>query len=248
MWVPTSAVGNASELTGAAAPPPAEGGRAGGPGGRGGFPGGGLFTDQRYLGQEGAPADARAFSALGSIGVNGFVMQDIEANPLDYDVDEYRARREQVAAWLDTTNADLSRFRELGGRMIIAIGTDDTIASSGEQLNYYRTLLEAMGRDAVDSFARLYVLPQTGHGLSGRAAPIDGDGNATDRATIPSGVDRFALLQDWVENGIAPGKTVVVTGGEGSLPMCSYPEYPRYLGGDALLADSYACAMPASME
>lgn len=245
MWAPAVAVGNAAALTGRAAPGSGDGGAAGG---FGGFPGGGLFSAQRFLGQEGAPADARAFSALGSIGVNGFMMQDVDANPLDYDVDRYRARREQVAAWLDTTNPDMSDFLERGGKMIVAVGTDDTIASSGEQLNYYQTLLDTMGREAVDSFARLYVLPQTGHGLSGRAAPIDGAGNATGRAAIPAGFDRFALLRNWVENGVAPGKTVVVTGDAGSLPMCSYPAYPRYEGGDASSADAYECAMPAIFE
>jgi hypothetical protein len=272
MWAPTTAVGNAAALTGAAARPPAPagagradspgapGGRGGGPGGPGGrgfpgggfpgggFPGGGLFNGQRFLGQEGAPADAPVFTALGSIGVNGFMMQDVAANPLDYSVDKYRARREQVAAWLDTTNPDLRAFRRRGGKMIVAVGTDDTIASSGEQLNYYQSLLDTMGRRAVDSFARLYVLPQTGHGLSGRAAPIDGEGNATDGAAIPAGFDRFALLQDWVENDVAPGKTVVVTGGSRSLPMCSYPQYPRYEGGDLSSADSYRCTTPTSYE
>src|SRR5690606_14625570 len=122
MWAPTTAVGNAAGLTGAAAP--ADSGGAGGRGGfpGGGFPGGGLFSGQRYPGQEGAPDDARMFSALGSIGVNGFIMQDITANPLEYDVEQYRARREQIAAWLDTTNPDLSAFRERGGKMIVAVG------------------------------------------------------------------------------------------------------------------------------
>ena len=231
--------------------------RAGGAGGRGGFPGGGapgggggggLFNGQRYLGQEGASADARPFTALGSIGVNGFMMQDITANPLDYNEEEFRERREQVAAWLDTTDADLDAFRDRGGKMIVAVGTDDTIASSGEQLNYYQTILDEMGRRAVDSFARLYVLPQTGHGLTGRAAAIDGEGKATAQAAIPSGFDRFALLQNWVENGVAPGKSVTLTGATGSLPLCSYPEYPRYQGGDANLAASYSCTQPESYD
>jgi feruloyl esterase len=262
MWAPTSAVGSAATLTGAAAPPPpaapAAGGRAGGPGGRGGFAGGfpggggggggGLFNGQRYRGQEGAGDDARPFTALGSIGVNGFMMQDITANPLDYDIDQHSARREQVAAWLDTTNPDLGPFRASGGKMIVAVGTDDTIASSGEQLNYYQTILDTMGRAAVDSFARLYVLPQTGHGLSGRAAAIDGEGNGTDGRAIPSGLDRFALLQNWVENGVAPGKTEVLTGASGSLPLCSYPEYPHFNGGDLADAASYACTLPAMLE
>ena len=132
--------------------------------------------------------------------------------------------------------------------MIVAVGTDDTIASSGEQLNYYQTLLDTMGRRRLDSFARLFVLPQTGHGLTGSAAPIDGNGNATDRAAIPSTFDRFGLLQDWVENGVAPGKSVVLTGNTGSLPLCSYPEYPRYEGGDAAAAESYSCAMPEAFD
>ena len=128
--------------------------------------------------------------------------------------------------------------------MIVAVGTDDTIASSGEQLNYYQTILDTMGRRLVDSFARLYVLPQTGHGLSGRAAPIDGEGKAVDARAIPSSFDRFAMLQNWVEKGIAPARSQVLTGASGSLPLCSYPEYPRYLGGDASTADAYACTMP----
>ena len=105
-----------------------------------------------------------------------------------------------------------------------------------------------MGRRAVDSFARLYVLPQTGHGLTGRAAAIDGEGKATAQAAIPSGFDRFALLQNWVENGVAPGKSVTLTGATGSLPLCSYPEYPRYQGGDANLAASYSCTQPESYD
>ena len=71
---------------------------------------------------------------------------------------------------------------------------------------------------ALDDFARLWVLPQTGHGLSGRAAAIDGEGNATSQAAIPASLDRFALLQNWVENGVAPGMSEIVRGAAGSLP------------------------------
>lgn len=88
-----------------------------------------------------------------------------------------------------------------------------------EQLDCYESMLEAMGRRAVDSFARLYVLPQTGRGLTG---------------------------SEWVENGTAPGKSVVVTSAARSLPMCSYPTYPRYEGGPAEAAESYVCAAPTT--
>lgn len=233
MWAPTTAV-----VGGAFGPPP-------GPGRRGAPPGG-LFVAQRYRGQEGAAADAPVFSTLGSNGVNGFVMQDLDANPLDYDTAKFRARREQTSAWLDSTDPDLAAFRRRGGKLIVVVGTDDTIAPSGEQLDYYQSMLDTMGRRAVDSFARLYVLPQTGHGLTGNSASIDGNGAAVQPTPIPSSVDRFALLREWVEHGRAPGKSVTVTGSAGSRPMCSYPEYPRYVDGAADAAGSYACAAPSA--
>jgi Tannase and feruloyl esterase len=243
MWAPTTAVGG-----GGFGPPPGAAAPGGGPGfpGRGG--GGGLFFGQRFRGQEGAPADAPVFTVLGSIGVNGFAMQDVDANPLDYDVERYRARSEQLSAWLDTTDPNLRALRGNGGKLIVISGTDDTIAPSGEQLNYYQSVIDRMGRRAVDDFARFYVIPQTGHGLSGRTASIDGAGNSVESTAIPNSLDRFALLQNWVEKGIAPGKSQIVTGAAGSLPLCSYPEYPRYQGGDPSAAASYACTMPASAD
>jgi feruloyl esterase len=52
----------------------------------------------------------------------------------------------------------------------------------------------------------------------------------------------MGLIMDWVENGKAPGKSVTATAGEHSMPMCSYPEYPKYVGGPAGVASSYACS------
>lgn len=242
---PPAAAGPA-RVPGAGAPGAAAPGRGGPPGGMAMAPPGGLFVAQRYRGQEGAAPDAPVFSTLGSIGVNGFVMQDLAANPLDYDTAKYRARREQISPWLDSTNPDLAAFRRSGGKLIVVVGTDDTIAPSGEQLDYYQSLLDAMGRRAVDDFARLYVLPQTGHGLTGNSASIDGNGAAVQPTPIPSSIDRFALLREWVENGKAPDKSEIVTGSSGSRPMCSYPEYPRYTGGAADAAASYVCAAPSS--
>jgi hypothetical protein len=265
MWAPTTAVvGGAfgppppaaargavppggGPPSGAGPPPgPSPFGAGGPPGGMPMAPPGALFVAQRYRGQEGAPPDAPVFSTLGSIGVNGIAMQDLDANPLDFAEARYRARREQISPWLDSTNPNLAAFRRSGGKLVVIVGTDDTIAPSGEQLDYYQSILDVMGRRAVDSFARLYVLPQTGHGLTGNSAPVDGNGAAVQPTAIPNTVDRFALLREWVENGTAPGKSVVVTSTAGSLPMCSYPTYPRYEGGPAEDAGSYVCAAPAT--
>ena len=205
--------------------------------------GSGLLMPARYRDQEGAAPDAPMHSHLGVLGVTGFLMKDLAANPLDYaEGGKYAARRAELSQWLDATNPDLSAFQKRGGKLIVAIGTNDTLASPGAQLDYYQSVLDKMGRSKVDGFARLYVLPQTGHGLTGNNYTTDGDGKQIESKPIPSTWDRFALLVDWVENGKAPTKAVKVTAGAKSLPMCSYPEYPKYLKGPAEAAESYTCS------
>jgi hypothetical protein len=206
--------------------------------------GSGLIMGARFQGQEGAASDAAMHSHLGALGVTGFLMKDLAANPLDYvEGGKWSARRAELSAWLDALNPDLSAFEKRGGKMIVAIGTNDTLASPGSQLDYYQAVLDKMGRSKVDSFGRLYVLPQTGHGLTGNIYGTDGDGKQIESKPIPNTFDRFALLVDWVENGKAPGKSITVTAGARSLPMCSYPEYPKYRKGPAESAESYICSV-----
>ena len=203
--------------------------------------GSGLISTTRFRGQEGGPADAPIHSHLGVLGVTGFIMRDLAANPLDFTEAAFAARRRQLSEWLDATDPDLSQFADRGGRMIVTIGTDDTLASPGAQLDYYESLLGAMGRDKVDRFARLFVIPQANHGLMGRNYAVDGQGRTIPVAPIPNTYDRFAVLTDWVERGVAP-KSLVVRAGEKSLPLCSYPTYPKYVSGPAAEASSYVCS------
>jgi hypothetical protein len=205
--------------------------------------GSGLISPARYRGQEGAATDAAAHSHLGILGVTGFLMKDLNANPLDYvEGGPLNARRQAISAILDSTNPDLGPFYKRGGKLIVAIGTNDTLASPGAQLDYYQSVIDKMGQPTVDAFARLFVLPQADHGLSARNYTADGDGKAIPAAPVPSAFDRVALLTDWVENNKAPGRQVVVTAGERSRPMCSYPEFPKYVSGPPELAASYTCA------
>jgi feruloyl esterase len=205
--------------------------------------GSGLIADSRFRGQEGAAADAPMHSHLGVLGVTGFLMRDLSANPLDYAEDgRFQERRTQLSEWLDSTNPDLSRFAKRGGRMIVTIGTDDTLASPGAQLDYYQSLIDTMGRAQVDRFARLFVIPQASHGLSGRNHATDGNGRALEVAPIPSAFDRLRVLVDWVERDLVPPPSLVVTAGAKSLPLCSYPAFPKYVAGPPGSVASYTCA------
>ena len=77
--------------------------------------GSGLIEANRFRGQEGAGEDAPMHSHLGVLGVTGFLMQDLKANPLDYvEGGVLDARRRQISEWLDSTDPDLSAFYKRG--------------------------------------------------------------------------------------------------------------------------------------
>jgi hypothetical protein len=215
----------------------------------------GLITATRYKGQEGAAENAPLFTHLGILGVTGFLMQDLQANSLDYvEGGRWNKRREEISTWLDATNPDLSAFYKRGGKMIITIGLMDNLASDGAQLDYYQSLIDKMGRKKIDEFARLFVVPQGGHGLSGRSYTSNGEGKPVETRNIPgpNGNDNLDLLVTWVEKKQPPAKTLVVdekgrigndTNVKGYL-LCSYPNYPGYLSGPAEYVSSYVSAAP----
>lgn len=208
-----------------------------------GMGGNALLGDARYLGQEGAPANARVFSSLGSLGLTGFLLGDPEANPLTFQMDaKLRARQKQLSEWVDSTNPDLRAFQRGGGKLIVAIGVNDTLASSGAQLDYYASLVKKMGQRELDKFARLYVLPQRGHGLQGSSHTFTGTGKTVPATPLPSQFDRLAALQKWVEEGVAPDKSMQATGQNNATGLvCTYPGYPHYQGGDPAQAASWQC-------
>ena len=196
--------------------------------------GSGLIVPARYRGQEGAASDAPMHSHLGVLGVTGFLMKDLNANPLDYvEGGPLNKRRVELSAILDSTDPNLNAFAAQGGKLIVVIGTDDTLASPGAQVAYYQSVIDKMGQAKVDSFARFFVIPQVGHGLTGRSYSTDGDGKTAQPQQIPSTYDRLGIIMDWTENSKAPGKSVTVTAGDSTMPLCSYPAYPKYVGGSA---------------
>jgi hypothetical protein len=209
--------------------------------------GNGIIVPTRYRGQEGASPTAPIYSWLGGPAVMGFLFQDLNANPLTYvEGGALNDRRILLSGWLDSVNPDLNAFKEGGGKLISVIGTNDTLASPGAQLDYYRALIETMGQPSLDEFARLWVLPMAGHGLSGSSFGVNGAGEPNTPFAIPNAHDRLGMIVGWVEQGIAPPMVPTVTAGARSLPMCPYPAYPHYLGGDLPVtqASSYTCATP----
>jgi len=88
------------------------------------------------------------------------------------------------------------------------------------------------------------MLPQTSDGLYGKNYNVDGDGKSIPAKRIPSDFNCVGLLFDWVEKNAPPPTSVTVTAEDRSLPMCSYPNYPKYIDGPVDKATSYKCAAP----
>jgi hypothetical protein len=142
----------------------------------------------------------------------------------------YQAQVQQVSAESDATNPDLSAFIAKGGKAIITHGLADEIVSTDSSVDYYNALVQKFGQASVDSFVRFYLMPGVGHGTG----PF-----------LPQ-VDSLAALEQWVENGTAPETLTVAdsttaTAGR-TRPLCRYPTWPKYTGGDVNSAASFSCS------
>jgi creatinine amidohydrolase/Fe(II)-dependent formamide hydrolase-like protein len=205
-------------------------------------------------GRSPASADATARGqglewVFGNGAVRYFVMRDGKANPLTYSPEAYADRVRQISDLMDSMNPDLSAFARRGGKLIVKEHLADYAQSPFAGVEYYESVVKRMGREAVDRFARLYVTPGVGHGGRGVSATTGED--------IPSYVDLLGALDAWVERGRAPDKSLIQTSAEprppftvhASRPMCSYPQYPRYMGaGDPKLAASFPCVTTESPQ
>ncbi|MFG2791158.1 tannase/feruloyl esterase family alpha/beta hydrolase [Streptomyces sp. NPDC048419] len=145
----------------------------------------------------------------------------------------------QMSYQLDISS-DLDRWIARGGKLLMVTNASDAISNPRAQMALYQRWATAYGHKALDRHVRYYVDPNQGH--------VGGGKDATG-ATLPSTIDMAGYLVNWVEKGVAPGKSLIAYNTSDpatatySKPVCSYPTYPRYRGTGALTsASSYTCA------
>ena len=88
--------------------------------------------------------------------------------------------------------ADLSVFQAHGGKLIVDHGLNDPLIPVDGTIDYYKNVVACMGKEKVDSFFRLYLVPGDGHGNCWNEQPGITESNG------------LKALMDWVENGIYP--------------------------------------------
>src|ERR1700733_525713 len=157
--------------------------------------------------------------------------------------------KEKGAANLDATNPDLGRFAARGGKLIVYHGWNDAAISPANSIAYFTEVEEAMGKEKVETFARLYMIPGMEHCSSGPGASAFGQLGMTTVKGPKFGL--FDSLEKWVEKG-SPDEGIIATkygpGASGAMtavftrPLCAYPRVAQYKGtGDTNDAANYAC-------
>lgn len=103
---------------------------------------------------------------------------------------------------LNATDADLTAFRDRGGKLLLIHGTADPIIPYTSSIRYYRQVQERTGD--VDSFFRLFLAPGMGHTTGGPGVQDILFGfPATPRDSKHHGL---LALKEWVEHDAVPDR------------------------------------------
>lgn len=172
--------------------------------------------------------------------VKYYLARDPDADSLKYAPwDQNQNALYAVAALNDATQADIRPFINSGGKLIVWHGGADSVLSVNSTIEYMANVKKSVGAASVAASTRLYVAPGVNHCEGGVGADK---------------TDLLTALDQWVTKGVAPGVlTAQKLDAKGTvtrtLPLCQYPQYPRYTGptndaGAAKLAVNYTCAGP----
>ena len=169
----------------------------------------------------------------GAGAIQYFYARNPGADLLAYTPEAHAARVREVSALMDSTNPDLSAFQSRGGKLVVLEHLADYAQSPYAGIAYFKSVQDRLGAAKVREFARLYAAPGVDHVGSG----------------APANVDMLDVLVGWVEGGKAPGPLQIVEQAlspglpvQRARPLCEWPSWPRYVGGDVNAAASFECA------
>jgi feruloyl esterase len=170
-----------------------------------------------------------------------FIARDPNFDLATYDPARFKDRLQEVSRLMDSTDPDLSAFFARGGKLILRENASDLAQSAQVGMEYYTSVVARFGQPKTDEHVRLYVSPASTHTGNARSSK--------DGAEVPTAFDLLEVLDRWSGRGEppadaltqvldapAPPHRVLAT-----RPLCRYPGYPHYTGGDRLKAESYAC-------
>lgn len=172
-----------------------------------------------------------------------------EWNGEGFDVGRDLAAVKKAMPQLQADQADLSRFRKRGGKLIMYSGWFDPAVAARMVVAYHEAVVRRAGGPAAAArFERLYMIPGMYHCAGGPGADQIG-GSGADAPIVDAGHDLLTALEEWVERGHSPGPVIASKVEQGKVTrthlICPYPQRARYVGGDPNRAESFSCEAPA---
>jgi len=160
---------------------------------------------------------------LGDLMLLMFGDASFSAAGFDINRDQTTVHGSPFAREYEASSSDLSRFFGRGGKLILWHGMDDPGPSALATADYYQRVVKEQGPANI----RFYGAPGVYH---------CGGGPGADQT------DLLTALEQWVEQGKAPGELVAANTRAGyTRPLCEWPKAPRYVGGDPKQAASFRC-------
>jgi feruloyl esterase len=171
----------------------------------------------------------------------------------DFERDMPKIDAELGPALNGVTRGDVSRFRALGGKLVMYQGWADTLVTPVQTLDFYNKLgKEFGGIDKEQQFARLFFAPGVMHCGGGDGPNAFNSAVGLKPPSDKPGEDLFAATVHWVEEGVAPSQVVATKyvddapakGIAMKRPLCAYPGKAWYKGsGDTNDAGNFTCSV-----
>ncbi|KJC58637.1 hypothetical protein UP10_22220 [Bradyrhizobium sp. LTSPM299] len=126
-----------------------------------------------------------------------------------------------------------ARYVSDGGKLIVWSGGEDALVPVAGSVRFVERLREVVGDRARDNL-RLYTLPGVNHCGGGPGADT---------------IDLLTPISNWVENGVPPRNLIASKlNPAGTVtftrPLCPFPQWAKYTGGNSNSASSFTCIKP----
>jgi feruloyl esterase len=152
-----------------------------------------------------------------------------------FDLERDSALANQAAEGTVALNADLRRFAEHGGKLLLYHGWADQQVAPGATVEFRNSVAALSGGPALSSaWVRLFMAPGMAHCGGGEG---------------PNTFDKISALEQWVEHDKAPDKIIASHSVNGKIdrtrPLCPYPQIAAYQGtGSTDDAANFICRPP----
>jgi feruloyl esterase len=141
-----------------------------------------------------------------------------------FNLDRDAAKANAIDKDVDDLNPDLSAFKKHSGKLLLYHGWADQQVAPGSTIEFYESVLRTSGDSAhASEWIRLFMVPGMAHCSGGEG---------------PDTFDKIAVMERWVEHGIAPEQIVASHLSAGKVdrtrPLCPYPQAARYKGSGSI--------------